>query len=153
MVSRDSFCKIAGRVWNVRIIDLKNNFSGIDGENAGRTIAEGAPMILDPLGTFHYYTVTFARQGGAVDEFDELYNLLAYPYSQGLDVEIVFNQTMIAFKAYCRNGERGLTKIGMDGIVYWDTFQAQLTAMTAQVLPGQTTGVFVPTLVDLEDII
>lgn len=153
MVSRDSFCKIAGRVWNVRIIDLKNNFSGIDGENAGRTIAEGAPMILDPLGTFHYYTVTFARQGGAVDEFDDLYNLLSYPSSQGFDVEIVYNQTMIAFKAYCRNGERGLAKIGHDGTVYWNTFQAQLTPMTAQVLPGQTSGVFVPTLIDVEDII
>lgn len=135
MVTKDNFCRIGGKIWIVRIVAIERSYNRVDSENAGRSMSLGAPMILDPLGTFHGHSVTFARSGSNFDEYDALYNFVSFPTKTGIDIEIVFGQSTISYKAYSGTGKQGLVTIGKDGRVYWDTFQCNFIPIKAQVFP------------------
>ena len=129
------YIKIGGKVWNVRIIELTENFNIMDTENAGRVIAEGA-MTLDRIGTFWGHKITFARGKATISEFDDLFAYLAYPRNDGIPVELVHGQQTISYTAYVASGERTLKRIDTEnGVVYWNTFQANFVPMKAQVKP------------------
>lgn len=134
MIDNMNFCRIGGRVWNVKVIELKEDYNQLDSTNSGRSLAPGAPLIRDIFGTFYGHTVTFASNDDVLDEYDDLYMFISYPNPKGFDVEIVHNQSVIAYKAYSATGSRGLTRI-KDGKVYWDTFQCNFKPMKAQVIP------------------
>ena len=130
--------RIGGRLWKVHITEITESFSILYSENSGRTMSQGAGMVLDPLGTFFNYKITFSREQGQEKEYDELFNFLAIPRYDGIEVNIVHNQALWdkPFMAYVSQGERALKRIdAKTGKVYWDKFSVNIVPMSAQVLP------------------
>lgn len=143
--------KIDGREWNVRILNPEESFTILYSSNTGRTLSVGAPMILDPYGTFFNYTLTFARKNGEKNDFDALFNYLATPRKTPMLFSFPRNQTMWktedadgneveGFYAYVSSGKRKIKKIIEDADgelkeVLYDTFTATFTATKAQVIP------------------
>ena len=58
------FFKIDGIKYDVLVTSIEENFSILYSENTGRTMARGARMVLDPLGTFFGHKVTVQRKKG-----------------------------------------------------------------------------------------
>lgn len=130
------YVKIGGRAYDVLVTELRENFNILYSENTGRTMADGAEMSLDPIGTFFGHKVTFARKKYHEREFDELYDYVSKPRYDGIYVEIVHNQETIGYNAYVSNGERALKRIDTKtGKVYWDVLSLNIVPMKAQVLP------------------
>lgn len=130
------YVKIGGKVWDVLVTEISESFSILYSENTGRTMSQGASMTLDPLGTFFNHKITFARKQGFEKTYDDLFDFVSIPRYDGIDVDIVHNQTTLAYKAYISQGERALKRIDMKtGKVYWDKFSLNIVPMSAQVLP------------------
>lgn len=132
------YVNIGGRVWDVLVTEISESFTIMYSENTGRTMAQGASMTLDPLGTFYTYNITFARKKGYEKEFDELYDFLAIPRYDGIAVNIIHNQALWdkPFMAYVSKGKRNLKRIDEStGKVYWDKLSVDIVPMSAQVLP------------------
>lgn len=126
---------IGGKKYECIVAGLTENFDILNGSNAGRTIAEGAPMVLDPLGTFYYYNITFMNKEGYEKEYDELFDFVSIPRRDGVPVKLVHGQKTQEFEAYISTGERALKRITRDGRVYWDAMTIKITPMKAQVIP------------------
>ena len=107
------YVKIGDKVWDVLVTEITESFSILYSENTGRTMSQGAGMTLDPLGTFFNYKITFARKQGSEKQYDELFNFLAVPRYDGIEVNIVHNQALWdkPFMAYVSQGERALKLI------------------------------------------
>lgn len=130
------YVKIGGRAYDVLVTELSENFNILYSENTGRTMSIGARMTLDPLGTFFGHKVTFQRKQGKETEYDRLFDYVSQPRFDGIPVEIVHNQTTLAYDAYISQGERALKRIDpKTGKVYWDKFSLNIVPMEAQVLP------------------
>ena len=130
------FCKIGGRKYNVLVTAITENFNILYSDNSGRTLAEGAEMVLDPLGVFYGHKVTFKRRKGFEKDYDELFDFLSKPRFVGIDVELVHNQETISYKAYVSNGERAVKIIDeKNNVVKWGEFSVNIIPMKAQVLP------------------
>lgn len=128
--------KIGGKVYDVLVTELSENFNILYSENTGRTMSAGARMTLDPLGTFYGHKVTFQRKRGYEDEYDALFMYVSEPRYDGIPVEIVHNQETLSYDAYISQGERSLKrKDPSTGKVYWDKFSLNIVPMEAQVLP------------------
>ena len=128
------YVKIGGRVWDVLVMDIEESFEKLYTDNSGRTIAQGAPMTLDCLGTFFTHSVTFKRKKGFENEFDELYTFLAQPSNDGFEVDMVHNQTTMKYKAYCSSGSRKIIQILKKlGLVNWDKMTIKFIPIEAQV--------------------
>lgn len=135
MITIGDYVKIGGRVWNVKVTSITENFNIMDTENAGRVIKEGA-MTLDRIGTFYGHKITFKRDRASIDEFDKLFTYLAVPRNTGIPVEFVHNQSTISYNAYVASGERKVKKIDVDtGEVQWEEIAISFVAMKAQVTP------------------
>lgn len=131
------YVKIGGKSYDVLVTELSENFNIIYSENTGRTIAVGARMTLDPLGTFLGHKITFQRKNGKEAEYDALFEYVSKPRYDGIRVEIVHNQSTISYDAYISNGERSLRRIDeKTGKVFWDKFSVNIIPMEAQVLPA-----------------
>ncbi len=130
------YVKIGGRVYDVLVTEISENFNILYSENTGRTMSIGAGMTLDPLGTFYGHKITFKRKQGKEEEFDSLFNYVSQPRYDGIPVDIVHNQTTLAYDAYISNGERVLKRIdSKTGKVYWDSLQLNIVPMKAQATP------------------
>lgn len=130
------YVKIGGISFDVLVTEVEENFTILYGPNTGRTIARGARMNLDPLGTFYGHKVTFKRKEGKEAEFDRLFMFVSKPRANGISVEIVHNQTTLKYDAYISNGSKKLKKIDLkNNKVYWDAFAVNIIPMEAQVLP------------------
>lgn len=131
-----NYVKIGYKVWDVLVTEISESFSILYSENTGRTMSDGAKMVLDPLGTFYNHKVTFCRKQGFEEEFDELWNYVSEPRGYGTEVEIVHNQTTLKYTAYFSEGERSLKRIDpKTNKIYWDKFSLNIVAMEAQRLP------------------
>jgi hypothetical protein len=132
--------KINGKAYNVLVTSLEENFNILYGENTGRTLEDGAPMVLDPIGTFFGHTVEVRRRSGYEAEFDQLYRLVSRPTSEGLDVDIAHCQGVARYKGYISNGKRALKRIDINtGKIYWDALSLNIIPMKAQVIPDEET--------------
>ena len=131
-----NYCVIGGRSYDVIVTGIEESFSILYTENTGRTLGIGAPMTLDPLGTFFSHKVTFRRSKDNVEEFDRLYDFLTIPRYDGFEVEIVHNQTTIKYKAYVSQGTRAIQRI-VEKIrkVLWGELSVNFVPIEAQVKP------------------
>lgn len=128
--------KINGKAYNVLVTSLEENFNILYGENTGRTLEDGAPMVLDPIGTFFGHTVEVRRRAGYEAEFDALYRLVSRPVADGFDIDIIHCQNMANYKGYISNGKRGLKLIDENtNKVYWNSLSLNIVPMKAQVTP------------------
>lgn len=131
-----SIFKIDGVAYDVIVTAITESFSILYSGNTGRTIAQGAPMTLDPLGTFISHNVTVRRKLGQEKEFDALYDYLLIPHRVGINVEIVHNQDVIKYKAYVSTGQRSVKKVDIaKNKVYWGDLKLNIVPIRAQVLP------------------
>ena len=146
--------KIDGKEYIVRVFDPTESFTILYGENTGRTLDEGAPMVLDPKGTFFNYTITVGAMKGFENSFEELWQFLSFPRNDGIIVEFPSGRKTMwttkekdgeivnGFCAYVSAGKRKIKKIienknGELEDVLYDTFAINFIAMKAQVLPSE----------------
>lgn len=128
--------KIGTRNYTVSVTEITETFNILYSDKTGRTIDVGAPMVLDPLGTFYGHRVTFRRVPGHEKEYDALFDYVSIPRYNGIEVDIVHGQTTLKYEAYISQGERKLKRIDeRTGKVYWGEFTLNIIPMKAQVEP------------------
>lgn len=125
------YFKINGRAYDVFVLDLEESFTILYSGNTGRTMAEKATMVLDPIGTFYGHTVTVAKKQGKEEEYDELWDFLSKPRDKGVPVEVAHNQSTIAYDAYVSNGTRKLKRITKTDMVDWGEMSINIVPMEA----------------------
>lgn len=143
--------KIDGKEYDVRIFEPKESFSILYTENTGRTLDIGAPIFLDPVGTFFNYSLTVGAKKGKEGDFENLWRYVSVPRSEPM--LFVFPKSSygywettenggkkIGFYAYVSNGERGIKKIlekenGELKSVEYDSFSLNFIAVRAQEVP------------------
>lgn len=129
--------QIGNRAWNVIVTEISEDASILYTENTGRVMEEGAPLTLDPLGTFFSHKVTFSRKRGYDGEYDLLFDYLLQPRHDGIPVKIVHGQTTISYDAYVSSGSRKIKSIDdKKKIVNWDSMQVTFIPIRAQVTPN-----------------
>lgn len=127
---------IDGQRFNVTVLSIKESGTILYSDNTGRTMAVGAPMTLDPLGTFYNYTITVKRNGDDLDDYDRLYDYVMKPRYKGMTITALHNQGTQTFEAYISAAEREVNYIDDNGEnVYWKEMTLTITAMKAQVTP------------------
>ena len=128
------YVKIGGKVFDVLVKEISENFNILYSENTGRTTS-GA-MTLDPIGTFIGHRITFSRKRGKEQEYDDLFNYILTPRYDGIRVEIVHGQATLSYDAYISNGERPVKRIDeKTGLVHWGELSVYIVPMKAQVTP------------------
>lgn len=139
--------KIDGKEYQVRVFEPEESFTVLYGENTGRTLGNGAPMVLDPKGTFFNYTLTVGAMKGYELDFERLWAYLSTPRNEGVRLEFPRTSRQMwmtdgekGFYAYVSTGKRKFKKIIEDADgelkeVIYDTFAINFIAMKAQVLP------------------
>ncbi len=128
--------ELDGVAYNVVVTSISEGGTVLYSENTGRTVAVGAPVTLDPLGTFYNYKVTVKRRGDNLDEYDKLFMEVTKPRYNGFQVKAVHNQGTWIFEGYISSAERKLKKIDeKTGKVYWDSMSINIIANKAQVVP------------------
>lgn len=153
---RHNWFKINDRAYKVSVLSLNESFQILYSSNTGRTIEEGAPMLLDPIGTFFTYKIEIGYDISAGDdmreEFEALYELAATPSYEGVIVQIPrgsgkawetkdSNGNIIdGFEAYISSGERAIKHIELDSdgnadAITYESFTLTITPMRAQILP------------------
>lgn len=131
-----NYCCIDGHNYDVIVTSIEESYTILYTENTGRTLAVGAPMTLDPLGTFFSHKVVFKRSKENFKEFDKLYDFLTVPRYQGFPIEIVHNQETIKYTAYVSSGNRALQKLARDfKKVFWGELSVSFVPIKAQRLP------------------
>jgi hypothetical protein len=133
--------KIDDKSYDVIVTDIEETFNILYSDATGRSLADGAPMVLSPLGTFYGHKVTVKRKQGSEQEYDELYNVVSYPRrvsveEEALKFEIVHNQETISYYGYVSTGTRAVKKIDkQSNKVYWGELQLNIVPIRAQVEP------------------
>lgn len=136
-----NYFKINGKSYDVVVTGIEENFNILYSENTGRTIAEGAPMTLDPLGSFYGHKVSLRRKTGFEKQFDEVYEIVSKPISvveeeDALLFEVAHLQSTISYRAYVSSGSRAVQKIDeKNEKVYWGELSLNIVPIKAQVLP------------------
>lgn len=127
------YFKINGKAYDVSVLGIEETFTIMYTENTGRVLSDGAPMMLDAIGTFFGHEVKIARKGNNSAEFDALYKLITRPRNTGLSFDIVHNQDVLNYEGYVSKGKKALQRITTNGEVIWDGLTITIAPMKAQV--------------------
>lgn len=136
-----NYFRVNGRKYEVMVTGLEENFNILYSDNTGRSIADGAPLTLDPFGTFYGHKITIRRKNGYEKEFDDLYELVSRPIrveieEDALLIEAAHLQDSIAYRAYVSNGTRPVERIDeKTNKVYWGELSLNIVPIKAQVIP------------------
>lgn len=131
-----NWLEIDGLNFNVVVTGITEEGTVLYSDKTGRTMAKGARMTLDPLGTFYGHKVTVKRKGNDVHSFDQLYNYVLTPVTNGFRIKAVHDQTTIEYDGYISSATRACKKIDeRNGRVYWDSMELNIVAMEAQIIP------------------
>ena len=136
-----NYFRINGINYEVIVTGIVENFNILYSDNTGRTLADGAPITLDPLGTFIGHKVTIKRKNGHEPEYDSLYDLIIKPRrvlkkEDALLFEVAHLQDSISYEGYVSAGERKLERIDeKTGKIYWGELTLNIIPIEAQVLP------------------
>ena len=111
-----NYFRINGINYDVIVTEIVENFNILYSDNTGRTLADGAPITLDPLGTFIGHKVTIKRKNRYESEYDSLYNLITKPIKvlkkeDALLFEVAHLQDSIDYEGYVSTGERKIERI------------------------------------------
>ena len=121
----------------VSISDYEENFNVLDGENAGRSLANGH-LIRDVIGAYFGHKITFYRSGMSADAvagFDALWNWLkAHSVDDSVWIRAADGQSTIAYEAYYTSGSRKLKSV-QNGVNYWDEIAINFIPIDPQVTP------------------
>lgn len=132
-----NYVEIDGKCYDVLVTSISRYAEIKQSKVAGTSAGIGAKKILDPLGTFIEYTVTFQRRLGYDSEFDELWDCVIKPRYSGVWVNIVYNQTTLKYLATFSTVSQSLRRIDKKtGKIYWDELTVTCSPMEAQVLPS-----------------
>ena len=136
-----NYFKINGKSYEVLVTSIEENFNILYSENSGRSIAEGAPMTLDPFGTFFGHKISVMRKNGFEGIFDELYKVVSVPRrveieEDALLFEVAHFQDSISYRAYVSNGSRSVERIDeKTKKIYWGELTLNIVPIKAQVIP------------------
>lgn len=132
----DNWLEIDGRHFDVVVTKITEEATILYTENTGRTVATGAEMFLDPLGTFYNHKVSVKRNKDNIASFDKLYDYITQPRRYGMHIKAVHNQTTIEYDAYVSSASRTVRNIDdKNKKVWWDAMDISIIAMKAQVTP------------------
>lgn len=127
---------IDGVWYDVVVTEISENASILYSSNTGRTVAIGAPMVLDPLGTFIGHNITVKPKKSNPAAFDALFEKLIQPIYDGVYVKAVHGQKTISYQAYVSAAERAVKRIDDEkNIVYWQEMSINIVPMEAQITP------------------
>ena len=139
--------EINGTPYNVRVLEITEEANVLYTENTGRTMAIGAPVTLDPLGTFIGHKVEVAPKKGYESDFDRLYNFVIQPRSYGVPIKAVhgnlngegeFEQQTINYDAYISSASRKVKRIEENSTVtdvFGETIKVKWDKMSINCIP------------------
>ena len=138
--------EINGTPYNVRVLEITEEANVLYTENTGRTMAIGAPVTLDPLGTFIGHKVEVAPKKGYESDFDRLYNFVIQPRSYGVPIKAVHAQYTMNYDAYISSASRKVKRIEENSTVTdvfgetikvkWDKMSINCIPIKAQIEPS-----------------
>ena len=144
-MSMQDWFQIGGQTYNVRVIEVTEEANVLYTDNSGRTMAVGAPMTLDPLGTFINHKIDVAVKKGYESDFDALYEYVIQPRSVGVPVKVVHNQTVLNYNAYISSSSRKVKRINENSTyidarsnpikVKWERMSINCIPIEAQITP------------------
>lgn len=127
-----TLCKIDGVSYDVLITAISESFNVVEGPNSGTALYRQRE-IRDLRGVKIGHTITFAPDNDP-DAFDALTSHLFGSVRPYVTLEVVHNQTTIAYEAAYSTGTRRVRHIDDDNdIVYWDELTVDFRPMENQV--------------------
>lgn len=127
-----TLCKIDGVSYDVLITAISESFNVVEGPNSGSALYRQRE-IRDLLGVKIGHTITFAPDNDP-DAFDALTDHLFSSVRPYVMLEVVHNQTVIAYEAAYSTGTRRVRHIDDNNdIVYWDELTVDFRPMENQV--------------------
>ena len=124
---------IDGRAYNVRVMSLTRSFEVLDGENTGRTIADGA-MFRDIIGTYYNYEMEIDCSKLSPGDYDELWEILSAPVDSHAVSFPYGHAGVLMQQMYVSSGSDQLQRVE-DGKNFWAGFKIKYIAMRAKRVP------------------
>ena len=128
-----SIFTIDGRSFNVRVMSLKRSFEVLDGENTGRTIADGS-MFRDVIGTFYNYEMELDCSKASPTEYDALWNILSSPQDKHSVTFPYGRDGVLTQDMYVSSGSDTLLRVE-NGVNYWGGIKVKFIGMRAKRTP------------------
>lgn len=115
-----NLCKIDGVVYDALVVALQEKAEVIEGGNSGEAIYK-AREIRDIKGIKYAHSITFAPNDEHPELFDKLFSYLFDEIHESVMLEVVHNQTTIAYEAAYSTGSRAVNYINDRAeFVGWD---------------------------------
>lgn len=127
-----SLVKIDGVSYDVLVTAIEERYEVVEGENSGTALYRRRE-IRDLAGVKIGHSVTFSP-GNDPEVFDALCSYLFGTLREYVTLEVVHNQTTIAYEAAYNTGSRRVTHIDDENdVVYWDELTVEFRPMECQV--------------------